>query len=367
MANPRRGDYQGDSNMRGRQDERGRDQGGERGWRTNDDRQERGGWRSGEQGFDEREEYGQSRDRDDFGDRSEGGYGYPSSRYGGQERGRSENQWQSQSRSRGDFSNEQRGMGGVNMGGGRIGHDDWNQPWNQQRVGERSGGQSRWGGRDEAFYRPSGWSGNPDQQSGQQSWGGQQYGGGQYGGGQYGGSQYGGSPSGGRQYGGNFGGEQFGSGQGGQYGSGGGQYGSGQYGGQPWSRQSGQSGGGMSGRQGQSFAGRGPKDYRRSDDRIREEISDRFTDDDHIDASEIMIQVQQGEVTLSGTVQDREQKRHAEDLAESISGVREVTNNLRVSRGQQQGLGQQAAGDESQQQQGESKTGTANKSKSATA
>ena len=178
------------------------------------------------------------------------------------------------------------------------------------------------------------------------------------GGGQYGGSQYGG-----RQYGGNFGGEQFGGGQGGQYGSGGGQFG-----GQQWSRQSpGQSGSGMSGRQGQSFAGRGPKDYRRSDDRIREEISDRFTDDDHIDASEIMIQVQQGEVTLSGTVQDREQKRHAEDLAESISGVREVTNNLRVSRGQQQGLGQQASGDQSQQQQGESKTGTANKSKSATA
>lgn len=85
---------------------------------------------------------------------------------------------------------------------------------------------------------------------------------------------------------------------------------------------------------GQSYAGRGPKDYHRSDDRVREEISDRLTDDHQVDASEISIQVQNGEVTLTGTVNDRGQKRRAEDLAESISGVREVTNNIRVSRGQ---------------------------------
>ena len=82
----------------------------------------------------------------------------------------------------------------------------------------------------------------------------------------------------------------------------------------------------------QSFSGRGPKDYKRSDDRIREEISDRLTDDHHVDATEISVQVQGGEVTLTGTVPSRDQKRRAEDLAESISGVREVTNNLRVHR-----------------------------------
>ena len=89
-----------------------------------------------------------------------------------------------------------------------------------------------------------------------------------------------------------------------------------------------------SGRQGYGggFRGRGPKDYQRSDERIRDEIADRMTDDDYLDASELMIQVKQGEVTLIGTVTTREQKRRAEDLAESISGVREVSNNIRVAR-----------------------------------
>lgn len=82
------------------------------------------------------------------------------------------------------------------------------------------------------------------------------------------------------------------------------------------------------------FAGRGPKDYQRSDERIREEICDRMTDDDSLDASDVTVQVRQGEVTLSGTVRNRGDKRRAEDLAESISGTREVTNNLRLSRDQ---------------------------------
>jgi hypothetical protein len=83
---------------------------------------------------------------------------------------------------------------------------------------------------------------------------------------------------------------------------------------------------------GESYAGRGPKDYRRSDERIREEVSDRLTDDDRVDASEISIQVQDGTVTLTGTAGDREQKRRAEDIAESISGVQDVINNIRVER-----------------------------------
>lgn len=82
----------------------------------------------------------------------------------------------------------------------------------------------------------------------------------------------------------------------------------------------------------QNYAGRGPKNYQRSDDRIREEISDRLTDDPRIDASDLVVDVSNCEVTLSGTVNDRDQKRRAEDLAESISGVKEVTNNIRLAR-----------------------------------
>ena len=105
------------------------------------------------------------------------------------------------------------------------------------------------------------------------------------------------------------------------------------------------------------FAGRGPKDYQRSDERIREEVSDRMTDDDSLDASDITVQVRQGEVTLAGSVTSRDQKRRAEDMAESISGVREVTNNIRVAR-------EQNAPDLNQSpsiqvnQPGQSKTGT---------
>ena len=85
-----------------------------------------------------------------------------------------------------------------------------------------------------------------------------------------------------------------------------------------------------------SYAGRGPKDYQRSDERIREEISDRLTDDHRVDATEISVQVSGGQVTLSGSVMDREQKRQAEDVVERVSGVREVTNNIRVSTGSSQ-------------------------------
>ena len=80
------------------------------------------------------------------------------------------------------------------------------------------------------------------------------------------------------------------------------------------------------------FVGRGPKGYQRSDDRIREEVCDCMTEDPMLDASEIEVAVRQGEVTLCGSVTSREQKRRAEDVAERISGVRDVTNQLRVTR-----------------------------------
>jgi len=78
--------------------------------------------------------------------------------------------------------------------------------------------------------------------------------------------------------------------------------------------------------------GRGPKGYQRSDDRIREDLCDRMTDDPILDASEIEIDVRQGEVTLTGLVTSRDQKRRAEDIAECVGGVRDVTNQLRVTR-----------------------------------
>ena len=78
------------------------------------------------------------------------------------------------------------------------------------------------------------------------------------------------------------------------------------------------------------FAGLGPKGYRRSDDRLKEEVCDRLTAARDIDASEIEVAVENGEVTLSGTVCARQMKRAAEDCAEEIAGVQQVHNRLRI-------------------------------------
>jgi osmotically-inducible protein OsmY len=78
--------------------------------------------------------------------------------------------------------------------------------------------------------------------------------------------------------------------------------------------------------------GKGPKGYVRSADRIREDINDRLSDDPYIDASEVDVEINGNEVILKGHVSSREAKRRAEDIVESISGVRHVENRLRVER-----------------------------------
>src|SRR5207253_1498766 len=76
--------------------------------------------------------------------------------------------------------------------------------------------------------------------------------------------------------------------------------------------------------------GHGPRGYRRSDERISDEIHQRLTDDPWLDASNIEVEVKGGEVTLNGRVDNREAKHRAERLIEELSGVSHVQNNLRV-------------------------------------
>jgi osmotically-inducible protein OsmY len=80
-------------------------------------------------------------------------------------------------------------------------------------------------------------------------------------------------------------------------------------------------------------SGRGPRNYQRSDERIREDVNERLTIDARIDASDIDVRVQSGEVTLTGFVEDGRSRRLAEELVEDLSGVRDVHNELRVHRG----------------------------------
>jgi osmotically-inducible protein OsmY len=77
-------------------------------------------------------------------------------------------------------------------------------------------------------------------------------------------------------------------------------------------------------------AGRGPRGYRRADERIHEDVCDGLTEAPDIDATEIEVEVGHGLVILSGTVDNRAAKRRAEDIAEAIRGVKDVENRLRL-------------------------------------
>ncbi|HEX5602942.1 MAG TPA: BON domain-containing protein, partial [Pyrinomonadaceae bacterium] len=66
------------------------------------------------------------------------------------------------------------------------------------------------------------------------------------------------------------------------------------------------------------------------DERIKEDVNDRLSDDYYVDASDIEVAVSNTEVTLTGTVNSRADKRRAEDIADSVSGVTNVENRLRV-------------------------------------
>ncbi|HEX8254770.1 MAG TPA: BON domain-containing protein [Thermoanaerobaculia bacterium] len=79
------------------------------------------------------------------------------------------------------------------------------------------------------------------------------------------------------------------------------------------------------------FRGRGPKNWRPSDERIRDTVNELLTDHDGIDATDVEVVVENGEVTLNGMVGSRWQKRLAEDIAHSCRGVNDVHNRLRVA------------------------------------
>lgn len=259
---------------------------------------------------------------------------------------------------RGNEWDRQRGETGRNQGyRGGGGQEGWS---GEGSYGERGGqsfsrgremeGPDSYGPGSRGGYGGGGYGGSYQGQGGGIGSGGYFGGSEGYRGG-YGGSQGYGSPGfggpqgyGSRGFGGSRGyGEQqgFGESPGGGMGQGG------------WSGQGSEFGGGTAtgraGRYGSQtrfdrnpqgrYTGRGPKGYSRSDERIEEEINETLARDPEIDASEIEVKVENGVVTLSGSVEEREQKRDVEDLVENVFGVREVENRLRVSRKETEGMG----------------------------
>ena len=80
-----------------------------------------------------------------------------------------------------------------------------------------------------------------------------------------------------------------------------------------------------------AYRGLGPKGYRRSDERIHEDVCEALTEDADLDPSSVEVSVDAGEVTLSGTVSSRHDKRQAEGIAERVIGVRDIHNHLRIA------------------------------------
>ena len=81
-----------------------------------------------------------------------------------------------------------------------------------------------------------------------------------------------------------------------------------------------------------NYSGRGPKGYKRSDERIREDVCDKLQKHSLIDASEIEVDVSDGCVYLKGYVSSRNIKRMAENAIQNISGVSDVQNLLKIKQ-----------------------------------
>jgi len=84
---------------------------------------------------------------------------------------------------------------------------------------------------------------------------------------------------------------------------------------------------------------RGPRNWQRSDERIREDICERLSALDDVDVSDVGVAVEQGRATLTGTVRERFHKHWIEDVADDCIGVREVENRIRVKRDDERSTG----------------------------
>ena len=76
-----------------------------------------------------------------------------------------------------------------------------------------------------------------------------------------------------------------------------------------------------------------PPPETRHDDRIHDDIVDRLSLSDEVNATDIRVEVEAGSVTLSGNIENRHMKQTAGDIAEAVPGVSSVHNRLHVEHG----------------------------------
>jgi hypothetical protein len=81
------------------------------------------------------------------------------------------------------------------------------------------------------------------------------------------------------------------------------------------------------------YYGYGPRNYRRSDDSILEDVCEHLSDHRAIDAREMEVQVHDGRVRLTGQVATSEMRTLAENVAFEVNGVGDVENELQIALG----------------------------------
>lgn len=78
-----------------------------------------------------------------------------------------------------------------------------------------------------------------------------------------------------------------------------------------------------------SFRGVGPKGWSRPDETIRHDVCEALQDAD-VDVSAVSVDVTDGFVELTGSMEDRWAKRYVEDIAYAVRGVRDVRNRIEL-------------------------------------
>lgn len=71
--------------------------------------------------------------------------------------------------------------------------------------------------------------------------------------------------------------------------------------------------------------------YRRSDERIREIITDLIEAEKSIDGRDVDVRVHNGEVSVRGYVPDDDARRKIQTIIDRVPGIRDVSNSLRVN------------------------------------
>jgi len=80
------------------------------------------------------------------------------------------------------------------------------------------------------------------------------------------------------------------------------------------------------------YRGKGPRNYKRSRERILDDVAEALTREPELAAGEITVEVNdERDVVLGGEVGHKADKRLAEDLAADVVGVRDVHNHIRVA------------------------------------